>query len=129
MGEVLEDRKAGRHETKVREQLLGALKGLEGDDLENLIIAYEPVWAIGTGETATPQQAQDMHHFIRKHLTREYHASLADDTSILYGGSVKADNAYELFSQPAIDGGLIGGASLDFDQFVEIIKTGREVLR
>lgn len=129
VGESLEQRKAENHEKMVARQLDGALEGFEADDLADLTIAYEPVWAIGTGETASPEQAQDMHYFIRKHLTSRYNAQVADQTSILYGGSVKPDNAKELFSQPDIDGGLIGGASLNFNDFTTLIQTGVEVLR
>lgn len=129
LGESLEDRKKGEHESVVAGQLEAALKGFSDDDLENTIIAYEPVWAIGTGETATPDQAQDMHQFIRKYLSNKYSATVAHEISLLYGGSVKPGNAYELFSEPDIDGGLIGGASLDYDQFVAIIKAGIQVLR
>jgi len=129
VGEKLEDRKADRHEKIVEQQLSGALKGLTADDLETLVIAYEPVWAIGTGETATPEQAQQMHHFIRQYLAKTYHATMADEVSILYGGSVKPGNAKDIFSQPDVDGGLIGGASLKYDDFTSIIQSGAEVLR
>ncbi len=129
VGESLADRKAANQEKVVASQLEGALRGLEADDLADLTIAYEPVWAIGTGETASPQQAQDMHQFIRTYLNANYNAIVSEETSILYGGSVKPDNAKELFSQPDIDGGLIGGASLKYDDFTQLIKIGVEVLR
>lgn len=129
VGESLEARKSNTHEDVVRKQLDGALAGFTDDDLDNLVIAYEPVWAIGTGETATPDQAQDMHHFIRKYLTKKFNAMASDEVSILYGGSVKPDNAKELFAQPDVDGGLIGGASLKYDDFVSIIESGSSVLR
>lgn len=129
VGEVLEDRKANKQEEVVSKQLKGALEGFSVNDFENLVIAYEPVWAIGTGETASPGQAQDMHHFIRKFLAKQYNASIADEISILYGGSVKPSNAKDIFCEPDVDGGLIGGASLKFDDFVQLIETGMEVLR
>ncbi len=129
VGESLEDRKAGRQEKTVANQLAGALEGFEADDLADLTIAYEPVWAIGTGETASPQQAQDMHHFIRNYLANNYNALVSDETSILYGGSVKPDNARDLFSQPDIDGGLVGGASLKYGDFTKLIEIGVQVLR
>ncbi len=129
VGEKLEERQAGRQKEVVKNQLEGALAGFSADGIENLVIAYEPVWAIGTGETASPQQAQEMHHFIRKYLAKTYHAMLADEVSILYGGSVKPENAKEIFCQPDVDGGLIGGASLRFDDFTAIIDCGVKVLR
>ncbi len=129
VGEALADRKAGNQEKVVGGQLAGALKGFQADDLAELTIAYEPVWAIGTGETASPEQAQDMHHFIRQYLAKNYNSIVSQETSILYGGSVKPDNAKALFSQPDIDGGLIGGASLKYDDFTQLIKIGVEVLR
>lgn len=129
VGESLEDRKAGNHEKMVSKQLGGALKGLHADELADLSIAYEPVWAIGTGETASPDQAQEMHNFIRNYMMRNYNPVVSEETSILYGGSVKPDNAKALFSQPDIDGGLIGGASLKYDDFTQLIKIGVEVLR
>lgn len=129
VGESLEDRKAGNHEEVVSGQIRNALKGFDADDLNELAIAYEPVWAIGTGETATPQQAQDMHHHIRQVLLQQFNGMLADETSILYGGSVKPANAEELFGQPDIDGGLIGGASLKYDDFTQLIEIGTRVLR
>jgi triosephosphate isomerase len=121
-GEVLADRKAGNHETVVESQIKNALFHLEASAFENIILAYEPVWAIGTGETATPEQAQDMHAFIRKTLSNKYGANVADTISILYGGSVKPNNAQEIFSKPDVDGGLIGGASLNADDFFAIVN-------
>ena len=103
-------------------QLKNALFGLDAKAWMNLILAYEPVWAIGTGETASPEQAQEMHAFIRKTIASAYNTSIADEVSILYGGSVKPNNAEEIFSKPDVDGGLIGGASLNADDFVAIIK-------
>jgi triosephosphate isomerase (TIM) len=121
-GEPLEIREKGTHEALVKQQVEESLFHLSADALEKVVIAYEPVWAIGTGKTATSQQAQDMHAVIRKHLASKYGQGTADKISILYGGSVKADNAKELFSCPDVDGGLVGGASLKSREFVEIVK-------
>jgi triosephosphate isomerase (TIM) len=121
-GEPLEIREKGTHESLVKRQVEGSLFHLSAEALEKVVIAYEPVWAIGTGKTATSQQAQDMHAVIRKHLASKYGQATADKISILYGGSVKADNAKELFSCPDVDGGLVGGASLKSREFVEIVK-------
>jgi triosephosphate isomerase len=121
-GEPLEIREKGEHETLVKQQVEESLFHLSTDALQKVVIAYEPVWAIGTGKTATSQQAQDMHLVIRKHLASKYGQSVADSISILYGGSVKADNAKELFACADVDGGLVGGASLKSREFVEIVK-------
>lgn len=121
-GEPLEIREAGTHEKLVKQQVEEALFHLNADALKKIVIAYEPVWAIGTGKTATSQQAQDMHAVIRQHLASKYGAQVASEISILYGGSVKADNAKELFSCPDVDGGLVGGASLKSREFVDIVK-------
>ncbi|MEO0526253.1 MAG: triose-phosphate isomerase [Bacteroidota bacterium] len=121
-GEELEDRKSGNHFTVVENQLKNALFGLEAGAWSNIVLAYEPVWAIGTGETASPDQAQEMHAFIRKTIMDVYNASISNNVSILYGGSVKPANAEEIFSKPDVDGGLIGGASLVADDFVAIIR-------
>jgi triosephosphate isomerase len=121
-GEPLEIREKGEHETLVKQQVEESLFHLSTDVLQKVVIAYEPVWAIGTGKTATSQQAQDMHLVIRKHLASKYGQSVADSISILYGGSVKADNAKELFACADVDGGLVGGASLKSREFVEIVK-------
>jgi triosephosphate isomerase len=96
---------------------------LSQEAIQKVVIAYEPVWAIGTGKTATSQQAQDMHAVIRKHIAGKYGSAIAEEISILYGGSVKADNAKELFACADVDGGLVGGASLKSREFVEIIKS------
>lgn len=120
-GEPLDVREAGNHETLVKEQIVNALFHLEPDLLRRIIVAYEPVWAIGTGKTASSAQAQEMHAVIRNLLASRY-GSLADEISILYGGSVKATNAAELFSMPDVDGGLIGGAALVAREFVDIVK-------
>jgi triosephosphate isomerase len=121
-GEPLEIREKGEHETLVKQQVEESLFHLSTDALQKVVIAYEPVWAIGTGKTATSQQAQDMHLVIRKHLASKYGQLVADSISILYGGSVKADNAKELFACADVDGGLVGGASLKSREFVEIVK-------
>lgn len=120
-GEVLEERKANNHFKVVESQLKNALFHLEAKDFKNIILAYEPVWAIGTGETASPEQAQEMHAFIRKILTENYDEATAEGISILYGGSVKPANAKEIFSKQDVDGGLIGGAALNKDDFKAII--------
>ncbi|AUP80894.1 triose-phosphate isomerase [Flavivirga eckloniae] len=121
-GEVLEDRKSGNQEVIVEGQIKNALFHLKASAFKNIVLAYEPVWAIGTGETASPEQAQDMHAFIRKTLTDKYGSEVADAVSILYGGSVKPGNAQEIFSKPDVDGGLIGGASLNADDFFAIVN-------
>lgn len=121
-GEELEDRKSGNHFNVVESQLKNALFSLENSDWSKIILAYEPVWAIGTGETASPEQAQEMHAFIRKTISEAFDSSIASNVSILYGGSVKPGNAEEIFSKPDVDGGLIGGASLVSDDFVAIIN-------
>ncbi|WP_149275061.1 triose-phosphate isomerase [Pareuzebyella sediminis] len=121
-GEELNDRKSENHFKVVESQLKNALFSLDGSAWKNIILAYEPVWAIGTGETASPEQAQEMHAFIRKTITEAYDANIADNVSILYGGSVKPANAQDIFGKPDVDGGLIGGASLVADDFVAIIS-------
>ncbi len=121
-GELLEDRKSGNHFSVVESQLKNALFHLEGKDWAHIILAYEPVWAIGTGETASAAQAQEMHAFIRGIVEKKYTTSVADAVSILYGGSVKPANAEEIFSKPDVDGGLIGGAALNVADFVGIIN-------
>lgn len=121
VGELLKQRKAGEHGLIVRKQVQAALIGVEDEDVENLVIAYEPIWAIGTGETATPDQAQEMHEMVRSVLADLYRDDAADQIRILYGGSMKPYNAEELLEQPDVDGGLIGGASLKADSFAKII--------
>jgi len=121
-GEELTDRKSGKEEVVVGNQIKKALFHLEASAFKNIILAYEPVWAIGTGETATPEQAQDMHAFIRKTLADKYGNDIADNVSILYGGSVKPANAKEIFSKSDVDGGLIGGASLKAEDFFAIVN-------
>ena len=121
-GEELKDRQDKQHFNVVEYQLKDALFHLGEDAWKNIILAYEPVWAIGTGETASPEQAQEMHKFIRETILERYGNDVAENVSILYGGSVKPDNAKEIFSQADVDGGLIGGASLKADDFVGIIN-------
>jgi triosephosphate isomerase len=122
-GEVLADRKSNNQEAVVESQISNALFHLEADAFKNIVLAYEPVWAIGTGETASPEQAQDMHAFIRKTLATKYGSEVADSVSILYGGSCKPANAKEIFSKPDVDGGLIGGAALNAEDFFAIISS------
>lgn len=121
-GEELADRKASKEEAVVESQIKNALFHLESKAFKNIVLAYEPVWAIGTGETASPEQAQDMHAFIRKTLSNKYGPGIADEVSILYGGSVKPNNAKEIFSKPDVDGGLIGGAALNAEDFYAIVN-------
>lgn len=120
-GEELKDRKEDKHFNLVESQIKNALFHLPESAWKHIVLAYEPVWAIGTGETATPEQAQEMHAFIRKTITENYTAELSDNVSILYGGSVKPENAKEIFSNPDVDGGLIGGAALKAEDFLAII--------
>ena len=120
-GEVLEDRKSENHFKVVESQISNGLFHLEAKAWKNIVLAYEPVWAIGTGETASPEQAQEMHAFIRKIVADKYNQEVADNVSILYGGSVKPNNAKEIFGKPDVDGGLIGGAALSKDDFEAII--------
>jgi triosephosphate isomerase len=122
-GEKLSDRKRDNHFDVVKSQLSSALFGLNAHSWSNLILAYEPVWAIGTGETATPEQAQEMHAYIRSIIAEKYDQSLANGVPILYGGSVKPNNAPAIFSQPDVDGGLIGGAALKVDDFYAIVQS------
>lgn len=121
-GETLEERNAGNHFEVVAEQLKTGLFHLSPDDIYKCVIAYEPVWAIGTGVTASPAQAQEIHAFIRKSIREKYSEETANSISVLYGGSCNEQNAAELFSLPDVDGGLIGGASLKSRSFVNIIK-------
>lgn len=121
VGEVLAERESGKHFEVVKSQLENGLFNLPADQFAHVIVAYEPVWAIGTGKTATSAQAEEMHAFIRKTIAGKYNQQVADNTSILYGGSCNAKNADELFSQPDVDGGLIGGASLKAEDFSTII--------
>ena len=122
VGEKLEEREAGKHFEVVASQIKEVLFGLTEEQMKNIVIAYEPVWAIGTGKTATSEQAQEIHAFIRETLAEKFGA-LAEEISILYGGSCKPSNAQELFAQKDIDGGLIGGASLVASDFIAIAKS------
>lgn len=122
IGETLEERKSGNHFAVVERQLRQGLFHLDPEAWSNIILAYEPVWAIGTGETASPAQAQEMHAFIRKTIAEAYGEDLANSTSILYGGSCNPKNASDLFANPDVDGGLIGGASLKAEDFISILK-------
>ena len=122
-GEELEDRKSERHFEVVASQLKKALFHLEATAWKNIVLAYEPVWAIGTGETASPEQAQEMHAYIRNLIQESYGAEVAENVAILYGGSVKPANAQEIFSKPDVDGGLIGGAALKADDFFAIVQS------
>ena len=122
VGEKLEEREAGRHFDVVGAQIREVLFNLSPEQLSQVVIAYEPVWAIGTGKTATSDQAQEIHAFIRKTLAERY-GELSEEISILYGGSCKPSNARELFAQKDIDGGLIGGASLKADDFIAIAQS------
>ncbi|MFC2138429.1 triose-phosphate isomerase [Bacteroidota bacterium] len=121
IGELLDERKSGRHFNVVKTQLDEGVFDLTSEEFSKIVIAYEPVWAIGTGEVATPEQAQEIHKYIRVLIAEKYGQSIADDTTILYGGSCKPSNAKELFENPDVDGGLIGGASLKADDFLGII--------
>ena len=120
VGENLDEREAGKHFDVCESQIKNVLYNFTEEDMASIIIAYEPVWAIGTGKTATAEQAEEIHAFIRKVIADKFGAQVADDTTILYGGSCKPSNAKELFAQPDIDGGLIGGAALKADDFIGI---------
>lgn len=122
-GEELKDRQNNQHFNVVENQLRDGLFHIENKDWEQIVLAYEPVWAIGTGETATPDQAQEMHRFIRETVKERFGNGIADAVSILYGGSVKPDNAKEIFSKPDVDGGLIGGAALKASDFAAIVNS------
>ncbi len=123
VGETLEEREAGKVEEVIRRQLVGGLANVPADKAETIVIAYEPVWAIGTGHTATPEQAQEVHAFIRGMLA-EILGTVSEKIRILYGGSMKPSNADELLEKPDIDGGLIGGASLKADDFIALVNSG-----
>lgn len=122
-GEPLQIREAGTQNSFVEQQLKESLFHLSEKDVQRLVIAYEPIWAIGTGKTASSAQAQEIHAYLRSVLAKQYGAAVADNISILYGGSVKANNAKELFGNPDVDGGLVGGASLNAEEFVTIINS------
>jgi len=123
IGETLDERNNGSYYKVLESQLENGVFGFSAADFSKIVIAYEPVWAIGTGLTASPEQAQDIHAFIRSKIEAKYGMTIADDTTILYGGSCNPKNAAELFAQPDIDGGLIGGASLKSRDFADIVKT------
>jgi triosephosphate isomerase (TIM) len=122
IGETLAEREAGDHKKVITQQLAGGLDGLTGQDLLRIILAYEPVWAIGTGRTASPEMAQEVHGIIRDWLTQKYGSETAAQVRILYGGSVKPENIADLMKQPDIDGALVGGACLDADSFLRIVR-------
>lgn len=127
VGELLEERTANKTEAVLDEQMEGGLKDISAEKMADVVIAYEPVWAIGTGQTATPDQAESAHAHLREWLQTKYGKEVADATRILYGGSVKPANAEELLSQPNVDGALVGGASLTAENFVPIIQAGVKV--
>jgi triosephosphate isomerase len=127
VGETLEQREAGQTQQVVRSQCMGSLAGLTEDQMLKTVLAYEPVWAIGTGKTASPAQAEEVHKDIRTLLETQFSVGTAQRVIVLYGGSVKADNAQELLSEPNIDGALVGGASLKQDSFEGIIKAATSV--
>jgi triosephosphate isomerase (TIM) len=126
VGEMLAEREAGTTEKVIRGQLEGCFRSLTAGDMSQIVIAYEPVWAIGTGKTATPEQAQDVHRFIRGWLSGAFGGETAETIRIQYGGSVKPDNAKALMSQPDIDGALVGGASLKADGFAAIVRAAEQ---
>ena len=121
IGETLAERESGNMENVLRRQIVEGFKGITAEQLTNVVVAYEPVWAIGTGLTATSDQAEEIHAYIRSLIAEKYGEEVAENTTILYGGSCKGSNAKELFSKPNVDGGLIGGASLKANDFKEII--------
>ena len=125
VGETLDQREAGQTQSVVQQQCDGSLAGLTNEQMAGVVIAYEPVWAIGTGKVATPQQAEEVHADLRKLLESRYNSEVASAVRIQYGGSVKPDNAGELLSQPNIDGALVGGASLKLDSFLGIIAAAK----
>tara|TARA_B110000305_G_scaffold155958_1_gene172634 strand:- start:731 stop:1483 length:753 start_codon:yes stop_codon:yes gene_type:complete len=121
-GEELKDRKSNSHFDVVKSQLDNTVMKLESSSWKNIVLAYEPIWAIGTGETASAEQAQEIHEFVRNYISEKFNSEIADNISILYGGSVKPSNAVEIFDKKDVDGGLIGGAALKAHDFIEIIK-------
>ncbi len=129
VGEVLKERESNKTFDVIRTQCKESLAGFSADEMKGMIIAYEPVWAIGTGKTATPGQAQEVHHFIRELLTKMHNEEVAEALRIQYGGSVKPENIAELMAQPDIDGALVGGASLKADSFVSIVKNACGVVK
>ena len=127
VGELLEDREAGKTAEVIRRQFEGSLAGVEAEQMKSVVLAYEPVWAIGTGKVATPEQAEEVHADLRKQLDERYNGQIAESVRILYGGSVKPGNAAELLGQANVDGALIGGASLKADDFLAIALAGAAV--
>ena len=129
VGEMLAEREKGETFKVLEAHVAGGLKDISAEDLLKIVIAYEPVWAIGTGKTATPEQAQEAHKYIRDLLVKLYNKEVADSVRIQYGGSVKPDNIIELMKQPDVDGALVGGASLTVASFADIVKKASEVLK
>jgi triosephosphate isomerase (TIM) len=127
VGELLSDREAGQTESVLDTQMAGALADISAEDAKDLVIAYEPVWAIGTGVTASPEQAESAHEYLRKWIANRYDSSFSEQIRILYGGSVKADNAEVLMGQTNVDGALVGGASLKPELFIPIIDAARKL--
>jgi triosephosphate isomerase len=127
IGETLAERESGEMDEVLRRQVAGGLVGIPQADLGRIVVAYEPVWAIGTGVTATPDQAEEAHGFVRALIAKQYNETVAESLRIQYGGSVKPDNAAELLGQPNVDGALVGGASLDPEGFAAIVKAGAAV--
>ena len=127
VGEVLEERENGTTANVIESQIKGALQGLTKENMHNIIIAYEPVWAIGTGKTATPEQAQEVHAQIRSLIDSQFGSDISNNVRIQYGGSVKAENANELLGQPDIDGALVGGACLKAESFIPIIQAAEKL--
>jgi triosephosphate isomerase len=123
IGETIEERKQNRTEAVVETQIRNCLEGVSASDMAHVTLAYEPVWAIGTGKTATPEQAEEVHRFIRKLISDMYSPEVAENLTIQYGGSIRGSNAKELFAMPNIDGGLVGGASLKAEEFAQIVKS------
>jgi len=122
IGELLEERESGNTENVLKTQIVGAFKDISSDDMEKIVVAYEPVWAIGTGKTATPEMAEETHSFVRSVIAELFTSDVAEKVRIQYGGSMKAGNSAELISQKNIDGGLVGGAALQADSFAQLIK-------
>ena len=121
IGETLQEREANKTFEVVKRQVTEGFKGVSADDAKKIIIAYEPVWAIGTGKVATPEQAEEVHAYIRKELSSLYNSDISESISILYGGSVKPDNVKSLMEKPNIDGGLVGGASQKWDSYLALL--------
>lgn len=129
VGETLQQREAGQTKEVIKQQFLGCLAGHPPDAMSRVVIAYEPVWAIGTGQVATVEQAEEVHSYLRELLEIEYNRGIAERVRLQYGGSVKPDNAAELLKQPNIDGALVGGASLSADSFLAILKAAADTAR